>query len=72
MISRRHFTLGVLSVALLSATGCGRKGALEPPEDREEEYRYPHQYPAPDTVVPSGQAVQGSQRRIASGIEPQG
>ena len=72
MITRRDLTLGVLCGLLLTATGCGRKGALEPPEDREEEYRFPRRYPAPDTVVPSGQPVQGSQRQIGPGTEPQG
>ena len=73
-ITRRRFALGGLMGSLLLAAGCGRKGALEAPEEREEEYRFPRQYPAPETVVPSGQPRQSSRRPVGARIrqEPLG
>ncbi len=47
--------LPLLAAAALTATlaACGKKSALEPPENAQVPYTYPKQYPSPGTVLPS-------------------
>lgn len=50
-LSRSVLLLALLSVLMLPA--CGKKGTINPPEDREDAFTYPEVYPKPSTVVPS-------------------
>lgn len=49
-LSRSALLLALL--AAVSLTACGKKGTINPPEDREEAFTYPETYPKPSTVVP--------------------
>lgn len=45
--------LATLLIALsLALSGCGRKGALRPPDDEKSAYTYPQAYPEPESVLP--------------------
>ncbi|WP_340115906.1 hypothetical protein [Pelagibius sp. 7325] len=55
--SPRLLLTAVLAGGLLfGLAACGKKGSPKPPEDQEDQYTYPQDYPAPSTVVPNGQA----------------
>ncbi len=41
----RLLTTAVLVIAVAFVAGCGKRGGLEPPPDKKEEYKYPRQYP---------------------------
>src|SRR5262249_37147976 len=50
-VSRRHFTVvGLLAglIALGALSGCGKKGPLEPPDNKPD--KYPKQYPDPSSL----------------------
>jgi predicted small lipoprotein YifL len=50
----RRTGLTIIAVAVLATlAACGKKAALEPPEDATQSYTYPRQYPNPATVLPS-------------------
>lgn len=56
-------------VLALALTACGRKGDLRPPPGEEEHYTYPQVYPAPDSVVPGGEATEESPESATEGEE---
>lgn len=41
----RILIAAALAVTVALVAGCGKRGGLEPPPDKKEEYKYPRQYP---------------------------